>query len=153
MNINESTSEDARTIEEFHDLISTSCKLDVVLKHPSKNIKYIQVNDDDPESARKWFAKRLLPSLGIDFDVPRFTKKTRYTINIHPQDSDETFVIKFKKGGDLRPGRANELGLQQFIKRQLDENDGECHLTFSDDYGVSVELDIVDVIDKAADKG
>lgn len=32
MNIKESIGEDARTIEEFHDLISTNCKLDVELK-------------------------------------------------------------------------------------------------------------------------
>lgn len=145
--------EDILTIEEFHDLISSHCKLDVQLKNQSRNVRFIQVNDNNPKTARNWFATKLLPGLGIDFDVPRFTKKTRYVINIHPKyNPDVSFQICFKKGGDLRPGRANELGLQTFIKKQLKKND-VCNLTFKDNYGVEVNLEIVDVIDNAANKG
>lgn len=86
----------------------------------SANRSVIQVNDNNPETARKWFAKTLLPRLGLDFEVPRFTKKTRYMILLHPKDEPETSIpIVFKKGGDLRAGRANEKGLQNFVNSKI----------------------------------
>ena len=119
----------------------------------STNISLIQVNDNNPESARRWFAKKLLPNLGLDFEVPRFTKKTRYMIVLHPKDEPQKSIpIVFKKGGDLRGGRANEKGLQNFVKSRIEEN-GICHMKFSDNYGKVVELDIVEVIDTSANKG
>ena len=118
----------------------------------SANISVIQVNDNNPESARRWFAKKLLPNLGLDFEVPRFTKKTRYMIVLHPKDEPQTSIpIVFKKGGDLRGGRLNEKGLQNFVKSKIEEN-GICHMKFSDNYGKVVELDIVEVIDTSANK-
>ena len=118
----------------------------------STNISLIQVNDNNPESARKWFAKKLLPRLGLDFEVPRFTKKTRYMIVLHPKDEPQKSIpIVFKKGGDLRGGRLNEKGLQNFVKSRIEEN-GICHMKFSDNYGKVVELDIVEVIDTSANK-
>ena len=101
----------------------------------SANISVIQVNDNNPESARRWFAKKLLPRLGLDFEVSRFTKKTRYMIVLHPKDEPQKSIpIVFKKGGDLRGGRANEKGLQNFVKSRIEEN-GICHMKFSDNYG------------------
>ena len=118
----------------------------------SANISVIQVNDNNPESARRWFAKKLLPNLGLDFEVPRFTKKTRYMIVLHPKDEPQKSIpIVFKKGGDLRGGRLNEKGLQNFVKSRIEEN-GICHMKFSDNYGKVVELDIVEVIDTSANK-
>lgn len=118
----------------------------------SANISVIQVNDNNPESARRWFAKKLLPNLGLDFEVPRFTKKTRYMIVLHPKDEPQKSIpIVFKKGGDLRGGRLNEKGLQNFVKSRIEEN-GVCHMKFSDNYGKVVELDIIEVIDTSANK-
>ena len=95
----------------------------------------------------------LLPRLDIDFDVPRFTKKTGFTIQIHPKDKPHTtFTIVIKKGGSHRAGRKNEEDFQSFIKRELDEF-GICHLDISDNYGVRVKLDIVEVIDASASHG
>ena len=142
---------DVKTIEEFQDLVADNCNYDVVLRHPSKNIKFIQVNSENPEKARREFAKKILPSLGIsDFEVPRFTKKTRFQIIVKCNETE--FRIVFKKGGDYRSGRANELGLQNFIKRRIAEN-GICHLDIKDKYGVELNLDIVEVIDNAANHG
>ena len=126
--------------------------MEVLLVRKSANISVIQVNDNNPESARRWFAKKLLPRLGLDFEVPRFTKKTRYMIVLHPKDEPQKSIpIVFKKGGDLRGGRANEKGLQNFVKSRIEEN-GICHMKFSDNYGKVVELDIVEVIDTSANK-
>ena len=127
--------------------------MDVELKQVRKNLKVIQINDEDPYGARKFLVTNLLPRLDIDFDVPRFTKKTGFTIEIHPKDEPQTtFTIVIKKGGKHRGGRKNEINFQSYIKSQLEKN-GECVLKVSDNYGVKVELDIVDVIDSAANHG
>ena len=91
--------------------------------------------------------------MDIDFDVPRFTKKTGFTIQIHPKGKPHTtFTIVIKKGGSHRAGRKNEEDFQSFIKRELEEY-GICHLDISDNYGVRVKLDIVEVIDASASHG
>ena len=73
-------------------------------------------------------------------------------IVLHPKDEPQKSIpIVFKKGGDLRGGRANEKGLQNFVKSRIEEN-GVCHMKFSDNYGKVVELDIIEVIDTSANK-
>ena len=69
-----------KTIEEWADYLSSQCELAISVKHQSKNVKYIQVDDQNPDTARRWFATKLLPRLGLDFAVPRKTKKTGFLI-------------------------------------------------------------------------
>ena len=62
------------------------------------------------------------PRLGIDFLAPRKTKKDGYTLEIptyldeEQEEEGEPIVVRIKKGGKFRPGRANEIGLQDFIR-------------------------------------
>lgn len=67
-------------------------------------------------------------------------------------DEGEPVVVRIKKGGKYRAGRANELGLQGFIRSEIEKN-GVCHLDIYDNYGVNVKLDAVEVIDAADDHG
>ena len=106
---------------------------------------------DNPIKTRKYLVDEVGENLGIDFIVPRKTKADGYTLWIQ-SPSSETFVVKIRKGGNFRGGRKNEINFQSYLKSQLEEN-GECHLKVSDNYGKVVELDIVDVIDSSANHG
>ena len=105
---------------------------------------------------RKELATVIGPKLGIDFIAPRKTKKDGYTLEIPTYlDDDEEgmpIVVRIRKGGTHRAGRKNEEDFQGFIKRELEES-GICHLDISDNYGVRVKLDIVEVIDASASHG
>ena len=68
------------------------------------------------------------------------------------QGSDEVFTVKMVKGGQHQRGRKNELGFQNFIKGELKRN-GECHLHVEDNYGKTVDLDVVEVMDTANQRG
>lgn len=71
---------------------------------------------------RKELVRVIGPKLGIDFLAPRKTKRDGYTLEIptyldeEQEDEGEPIVVRIKKGGKFRPGRANELGLQDFIR-------------------------------------
>lgn len=60
--------------------------------------------------------------------------------------------MRIRKGGDFRPGRANEIGLQGFIRQEI-EKKGVCKLDISDNYGTNVKLNIVEVIDASQKHG
>ena len=100
---------------------------------------------------RKELVRVIGPKLGIDFIVPRKTKKDGYTLEIPTyldDDDDDPIVVKIKKGGTHRSGRKNELDFQKFIFNEIQKN-GMCHIDISDNYGKRVELDIVEVIDSS----
>ena len=118
----------------------------------------LQVNSPDPKAMRKQLVRVIGPDLGIEFLAPRKTKKDGYTLEIPTyldddmEDEGEPIVIRIKKGGSHRAGRKNEQDFQGFIKRELEEH-GICHLDISDNYGVRVKLDIVEVIDASSSHG
>ena len=103
---------------------------------------------------RKELVGTIGPKLGIDFLVPRKTKKDGYTLEIptylddEMEEDGEPIVVKIKKGGTHRAGRQNELAFQNFIQSEIRDN-GMCHLDISDNHGKRVVLDIVEVIDSA----
>lgn len=142
---------DATTIEEFSDLLSEDETLTVELRQETKVRKAIYVLTDNPKATRRYLVGEVGPEMGIEFIVPRKTKADGYTLWIQ-SPSDETFLVKIKKGGKFRGGRQNELNFQSHIKSQLEQH-GECHLKVTDDYGKTVELDIVDVMDSSANHG
>jgi len=94
------------------------------------------------------------PKLGIDFVVPRKTKKDGYTLEIptyideEMEEEGEPIVVRIRKGGTHRAGRKNELDFQKFIFNEIQKN-GMCHIDISDNHGKRVVLDIVEVIDSA----
>lgn len=142
---------DSRTIEEFMELLKTK-GLSVILRQPRKDLKEIQVNCANPKETRSQLAVNIGPELGIQFQNIRKTKKDGYALAIVQTNVPETYIVRIKKGGDFRPGRANELGLQDFIRSQVKEN-GICKLNISDNYGTRVKLNIVEVIDAADNHG
>jgi hypothetical protein len=142
---------DARTIEEFMELLKSK-NLHVTLRQPRKDLKEIQVNCADPKAMRRELAINIGPELGIQFQNIRKTKKDGFALAIVQTSVPETYIVRIKKGGDFRPGRANEIGLQDFIRQQVKKN-GICKLDISDNYGTRVKLNIVEVMDAADDHG
>lgn len=146
------------TIDEYFDLLQEVDGLDVQIVQVRKDYRVIQINSPDPKAMRKELVRVIGPKLGIDFLAPRKTKKDGYTLEIPTYLDDdmdeegEPIVVRIKKGGSHRAGRKNEEDFQSFIKRELDEF-GICHLDISDNYGVRVKLDIVEVIDASASHG
>lgn len=142
---------DAKSIEEFMELLKSK-GLQVTMRQPRKDLKEIQVNCADPKAMRKELAINIGPELGIQFQNIRKTKKDGFSLAIVQASVSETYIVRIKKGGDFRPGRANEIGLQAFIQGEV-EKKGICHLDISDNYGAEVKLDIVEVIDAADSHG
>lgn len=144
------------TIDEYLDLLQEVDGLDVQIVQVRKDYWVIQVNAPDPKAMRKELVRNIGPRLGIDFLAPRKTKKDGYTLEIPTYMDDdeegEPIVVRIKKGGSHRSGRKNEEDFQGFIKNELEES-GICHLDISDNYGVRVKLDIVEVIDASASHG
>lgn len=146
------------TIDEYFDLLQEVDGLDVQIVQVRKDYSVLQVNASDPKAMRKELVRVIGPKLGIDFLAPRKTKKDGYTLEIptyvdDDQDEEgEPIVVRIKKGGNHRAGRLNELDFQQFIKSEIADA-GICHLDISDNYGVRVKLDIVEVIDASASHG
>jgi len=149
---------EANTLDEYFDLLSEVDGLDVQIVQVRKDYRVIQVNSPDPKATRKELVRTIGPKLGIDFLAPRKTKKDGYTLEIptyldEEQDEEgEPIVIRIKKGGSHRAGRKNEEDFQGFIKGEIERN-GVCHLNITDNYGVNVKLDIVEVIDASASHG
>ena len=104
-----------KTIEEFMELLRTK-GLSVTMRQPRKDLKEIQVNCCNPKETRSQLAVNIGPELGIQFQNIRKTKKDGYALAIVHTNVPETYIVRIKKGGDFRPGRANELGLQDFIR-------------------------------------
>ena len=146
------------TIDEYLDLLQEVDGLDVHIVQVRKDYRVLQVNAPDPKAMRKELVRVIGPKLGIDFMTPRKTKKDGYTLEIPTyldddmEEEGEPIVVRIKKGGSHRAGRKNEEDFQGFIKREL-EKSGICHLDISDNYGVRVKLDIVEVIDASASHG
>lgn len=146
------------TIDEYFDLLSEVDGLDVQIVQVRKGYRVLQVNSPDPKAMRKELVRVIGPNLGIDFLAPRKTKKDGYTLEIptylddEEDEEGEPIVVRIKKGGSHRAGRKNEEDFQGFIKRELEEH-GICHLDISDNYGVRVKLDIVEVIDASSSHG
>ena len=146
------------TIDEYLDLLREVDGLDVQIVQVRKDYRVLQVNAPDPKAMRKELVRVIGPKLGIDFLAPRKTKRDGYTLEIptflddDEDDEGEPIVVRIKKGGSHRAGRKNEEDFQGFIKRELEES-GMCHLDISDNHGVRVKLDIVEVIDASASHG
>ena len=144
------------TIDEYLDLLQEVDGLDVQIVQVRKDYQVIQVNAPDPKAMRKELVRNIGPRLGIDFLAPRKTKKDGYTLEIPTYMDDdeegEPIVVRIRKGGSHRAGRKNEEDFQGFIKKELEES-GICHLDISDNYGVRVVLNIVEVIDASASHG
>lgn len=138
-------------LEHFFELFQ-SHGLDVHLKNKRKNLQVIQINSANPKDTRKHLVNDLAEELGIQFAVPRKTKKDGYWLGIMQDGMDDVYIVELKKGGIYRPGKANEIGLQGFIRNEI-ENNGLCHLDITDNYGVHVVLDIVDVVDASEEHG
>ena len=142
---------DKKSIEDFVELLKTK-DLHVVVNQVRKTTQEIQVNCADPKGMRKELAINIGPELGIQFRNIRKTKKDGFALAIVQDNVDETYIVRIKKGGDFRAGRANEIGLQDFIRQEI-EKKGVCHLDVSDRYGTNVKLDIVEVIDASKEHG
>ena len=146
------------TIDEYFDLLQEVDGLDVQIVQVRKDYRVLQINSDDPKATRKELVRVIGPKLGIDFLAPRKTKKDGYTLEIptylddEQEDEGEPIVVRIKKGGSHRAGRKNEEDFQGFIKEEIERN-GICHLNITDNYGVNVKLDIVEVIDASARHG
>lgn len=138
-------------LEHFFELFQSQ-GLDVHLKNKRKNLQVIQINSANPKETRKHLVNDLAEELGIQFAVPRKTKKDGYWLGIMQDGMDDVYIVELKKGGVFRPGKANEIGLQGFIRSEI-ENNGLCHLDITDNYGVHVVLDIVDVVDASEEHG
>jgi len=138
-------------LEHFFELFQ-SHGLDVHLKNKRKNLQVIQINSANPKETRKHLVNDLAEELGIQFAVPRKTKKDGYWLGIMQDGMDDVYIVELKKGGIYRPGKANEIGLQGFIRSEIESN-GLCHLDITDNYGVHVVLDIVDVVDASEEHG
>ena len=149
---------EANTVDEYLDLLQEVDGLDVHIVQVRKDYRVLQINAADPKSMRKELVRVIGPKLGIDFVAPRKTKKDGYTLEIPTyldddmEEEGEPIVVRIKKGGSHRAGRKNEEDFQGFIKRELEES-GICRLDISDNYGVRVKLDIVEVIDASASHG
>jgi hypothetical protein len=124
----------------------------VVVNQVRKTTQEIQVNCADPKGMRRELAINIGPELGIQFRNIRKTKKDGFALEIVQDNVDETYIVRIKKGGDFRAGRANEIGLQDFIRQEI-EKKGHCKLDVSDRYGTNVKLDIVEVIDASKEHG
>lgn len=146
------------TIDEYFDLLQEVEGLDVQIVQVRKDYRVIQVNSPDPKQMRKDLVRNIGPKLGIDFLAPRKTKKDGYTLEIptylddDQSEEGEPIVVRIKKGGSHRAGRKNEEDFQKFILDEIERN-GVCHLDISDNYGVRVKLDIVEVLDASASHG
>ena len=149
---------EANTIDEYYDLLQEVEGLDVQIVQVRKDYRVLQVNTPDPKAMRRELVRVIGPKLGIDFLAPRKTKKDGYTLEIptylddEEEDEGEPIVVRIKKGGSHRAGRKNEEDFQKFILDEIERN-GVCHLDISDNYGVRVKLDIVEVIDASASHG
>lgn len=150
--------DEPNTVDEYFDLLQEVPELDVQLVQVRKNYKVIQVNTPDPKQTRKELVRVIGPKLGIDFLAPRKTKKDGYTLEIPTyvdddmEEEGEPVVVRIRKGGRHRSGRKNEEDFQKFILDEIERN-GVCHLDISDNYGVRVKLDIVEVVDASASHG
>lgn len=143
---------EARTADEFADLLKTDAGLDAQVHEKKKGFRYIQINCQNPRETRKSLREEIGPDLGIEFIQPRKTKKDGFNLQIIVPDTEELIQVYIRKGGDFRAGRKNEIDFQGFIRKQIEKN-GECHLHFTDNYGKELELDVVDVVDSAGDHG
>ena len=154
----EDNNNEPNTVEEYFDLLQEVEGLDVHLVKVRNNYNVIQVNAPNPKAMRKELVRDIGPRLGIDFLAPRKTKKDGYTLEIptylddEHDEEGEPVVVRIRKGGDHRAGRKNEQDFQGFIKNEIEQN-GVCHLDITDNYGVNVQLDIVEVIDSSANHG
>ena len=150
--------DEPNTVDEYFDLLQEVPELDIQLVQVRKDYKVIQVNSPDPKQTRKELVRVIGPKLGIDFLAPRKTKKDGYTLEIptyvddEMEEEGEPVVVRIRKGGSHRAGRKNEEDFQKFILDEIERN-GVCHLDISDNYGVRVKLDIVEVVDASASHG
>jgi hypothetical protein len=105
--------ETRKPIEEFMELLKTK-GIEALMIQPRKNLKEIQVNCANPQDTRRELVLNIGPELGIQFRNIRKTKETGYSLAIVQNNTEETYIVRIRKGGKYRPGQANEIGFRQF---------------------------------------